>query len=140
MPLKCQKHNYFSEEQCTTCSAITKTNRQRIEAGEGGEDISKFWKENDMHPSPIPHALQNLTWAEKILIARAVSCTSVYKLEVNNLAYNRHVINMMQDIKSFAKVFPHLPKSLPVIKVRKRGKMGTHKDFLVRRNNILLAF
>ena len=43
---------------------------------------------------------------------------------------------MTQDITSFAKVLPHLPSNLPVIKVRRKGKMGTHKDFIVRLNCI----
>ena len=78
---------------------------KKIQNGEAGEDISKFWEQNGMHPSPIPPALQNLSWAEHMLIARAVPCTSVNKLEGNNLAYSGHVINMTQDITSLLKSF-----------------------------------
>ena len=73
MALKHQKNNYFSETQCTTCAALHKKNNEKIQNGEAGEDISKFWEQNDLHPSPIPPALQNLSWAEHMLIARAVA-------------------------------------------------------------------
>ena len=54
-------------------------------------------------------------------------------------AYSRHVINLSQNVASFANSLPRLPSELDVIVVRKEGATNTHHDFHVRRGVVLQA-
>ena len=58
---------------------------------------------NDMDPGIVPSELQDLTQIEELLIAAIVPMISVYRLPHGQYGYSSHVINLPQDVSSFAK-------------------------------------
>ena len=53
--------------------------------------------------------------------------------------YRGHVINLPQDLTTFATSLPRLPSELDVLLVRKEGVGNSHRDFRVRRSVVLRA-
>ena len=53
--------------------------------------------------------------------------------------YSGHVMNLPQDVGSFANTLPRLPSELDIIVVRKEGANESHRDFRVRRSVVLHA-
>ena len=64
---------------------------------------------------------------------------SLYRLPHGQYGYSGHVVNLPQDITSFATSLPRLPSQLDVIVVRKEGANQSHRDFRVRRSVVLRA-
>ncbi len=58
----------------------------------------------------------------------------LYRLPHGQYGYSGHVINLPQDVTSFASSLPRLPSELDLIVVRKEGASGSHRDFRVRRH------
>ena len=60
---------------------------------------------------------------------------SVYRLPHGQYGYSGHniIVNLPQDVASFAQSLPRLPSDLDVIIIRKEGANQTHRDFQVRR-------
>ena len=57
---------------------------------------------------------------------------SIYRLPLGQYGYTGHVINLPQDVVSFAHSFPRLPSELDVLVVRKDSEQS-HHDSRVRR-------
>ena len=57
---------------------------------------------------------------------------SIYRLPLGQYGYTGHVINLPQDVVSFAHSLPRLPSELDVLVVRKDSEQS-HRDFRVRR-------
>ena len=57
---------------------------------------------------------------------------SIYRLPHGQYGYSGHVINLPQDVVSFATSLPRLPSELDVLVVRKEDEQS-HRDFRVRR-------
>ena len=74
-----------------------------------------------------------------MLISAVLPIMSLYKLPHGQYAYSGHVINLPQDVASFANSLPRLPSELDVIIVRKEGASNSHRDFRVRRAVVLRA-
>ena len=74
-----------------------------------------------------------------MLISAVLPIMSLYRLPHGQYGYSGHVINLPQDIASFATSFPRLPSELDVIVVRKEGATQSHRDFRVRRSIVLRA-
>ena len=74
-----------------------------------------------------------------MLISAVLPIMSLYKLPYGQYAYSGHVINLPQDVASFANSLPRLPSELDVIIVRKEGAANSHRDFRVRRAVVLCA-
>ena len=87
----------------------------------------------------LPHTVQGLTQVEEMLISRVLPIMSVYRLPHGQYGYSGHVINLPQDVASFATSLPSLPSQLDVIVVRRDGAAGSHRDFRVRRSVVLSA-
>ena len=68
-----------------------------------------------------------------MLISAAMPIMSVYRLPQGQYGYSGHVVNLPQDVASFAQSLPRLPSELDVIVVRKEGANHSHRDFRVRR-------
>ena len=68
-----------------------------------------------------------------MLISAVMPIMSVYRLPQGQYGYSGHVVNLPQDVTSFAHTLPRLPSDLDVIIVRKEGANQTHHDFRVRR-------
>jgi hypothetical protein len=74
-----------------------------------------------------------------MLISAVLPIMSLYKLPHGQYAYSGHVINLPQDVATFANSLPRLPNELDVIIVRKEGAANSHRDFRVRRAIVLHA-
>ena len=83
--------------------------------------------------------LQGLTQVEEMLISAVMPIMSVYRLPQGQYGYSGHVVNLPQDVASFAQSLPRLPSQLDVIVVRKEGANQSHRDFRVRRAVVLRA-
>ena len=78
--------------------------------------------------------LQGLTQVEEMLISAVMPIMSIYRLPLGQYGYSGHVINLPQDVASFATSLPRLPSELDVVVVRKEGANQSHRDFRVRRS------
>ena len=74
-----------------------------------------------------------------MLISAVLPIMSLYRLPHGQYGYGGHVVNLPQDITSFATSLPRLPSELDVIVVRKQGANQSHRDFRVRRSVVLHA-
>ena len=74
-----------------------------------------------------------------MLVSAVMSIMSIYRLPHGQYGYSGHVINLPQDVASFATRLPCLPSELDVIVVRKEGAGQSHRDFHVRRSVVLRA-
>ena len=83
--------------------------------------------------------LQDLTQVEEMLISAVLPIMSIYRLPHEQYSYSGHVINLPQDVASFATSLPRLPSELDVVVVRKEGGVQSHRDFHVRRSVVLRA-
>lgn len=67
-----------------------------------------------------------------MLISAVMPIMSVYRLPQGQYGYTGHVINLPQDLASFAQKLPRIPSELDVIIMKKEGANQTHHDFHVR--------
>lgn len=74
-----------------------------------------------------------------MLLSAVLPIMTLYRLPHGQYGYSGHVINLPQDVASFANSLPRLPSELDVIVVRKEGAMQSHHDFRVRRSVVLHA-
>ena len=86
-----------------------------------------------------PTFSQGLTQVEEMLISGVLPIMSLYRLPHGQYAYSGHVINLPQDVASFANSLPRLPSELDIIVIRKEGAANSHRDFHVRRAVVLCA-
>ena len=84
-------------------------------------------------------SMQGLTQVEEMLISAVLPIMSLYRLPHGQYGYSGHVINLPQDVASFASSLPRLPSELDIIVVRKEGATQSHRDFRVRRSVVLRA-
>lgn len=69
-----------------------------------------------------------------MLICAVMPIMSIYHLPLGQYGYKGHVINLAQDVVSFALSLPRLPSELDVLVVRKNSEQS-HRDFRVRKSN-----
>ena len=74
-----------------------------------------------------------------MLISAILPILSLYTLPHGQYAYSGHVINLPQDVTSFANSLPRLSNKLDIIVVRKEGAADSHHNFRVRRAVVLRA-
>ncbi len=72
-----------------------------------------------------------------MLISRVLPIMSVYRLPHGQYGYRGHILNVPQDVTSFANTLPRSPAELDVMIVRREGSANSHKDFRVRRSVII---
>ena len=82
--------------------------------------------------------MQGLTQIEEMLISAVMPIMSIYRLPHGQYGYSGHVVNLPQDVLSFATSLPRLPSEIDVLVVKKE-KDQTHKDFRVRRHVVQQA-
>ena len=80
-----------------------------------------------------------MSQAEEMLISAVMPFMSIYRLPHGQYGYRGHVINLPQDITTFASSLPRLPAELDVIFVRKEGSQNSHRDFRVRKSVVQRA-
>jgi len=66
-----------------------------------------------------------------MLISAVMPIMSIYRLPIGQYGYSGHVVNLPQDVLSFATSLPRLPSEIDVLVVRKE-KDQAHQDFCVR--------
>ena len=81
--------------------------------------------------------MYGLSQVEEMLISAVICIMSIYRLCHGQYGYKGHVINLPQDITTFATSLPRLPKELDILTVRKNGSDSTHRDFRVRKAVVL---
>ena len=69
-----------------------------------------------------------------MLISEVLPIMSIYHLPQGQYGYHSHVINMPQDVITFASWLPRLPRNLDVLIVRKGTSDRQYRDFCVRRH------
>ena len=74
-----------------------------------------------------------------MLISAVIPIMTIYRLPHGQYGYRGHVINLPQDLTTFATSLPRLPKELDILNVRKEGSDCTHRDFRVRKSVVLGA-
>ena len=67
-----------------------------------------------------------------MLVSAIMPVMSIYRLPLGQYGYTGHVINLPQNVVSFAYSLPRLPSELDVLVVRKDSEQS-HRDFHVRR-------
>ena len=77
--------------------------------------------------------IQGLTQVEEMLVSSVMPIMSVYRLPLGQYGYMGHIINLPQDVVSFARSLPRVPTELDVLVVRKDNE-HSHRDFHVRRS------
>ena len=92
-----------------------------------------------MIPSSIPLELQNLTQIEEMLIARAPPIMRVHIRPGGQRGYSGHCINLPQNVEELASSLPRVPKELPLIILKVKGKEDTFRDVTVRREKVYKA-
>ena len=75
-----------------------------------------------MDPGSVPAELQGLTQTEEMLIARCCPIMRVLHLKGGQLGYGGHVVNVAQDITTFAATLPRLAADVPITIIRREGK------------------
>ena len=99
-----------------------------------------FSSDNNMDPGSVPAELQGLSQTEEMLIARCCPIMRVIHLKGGQLGYGGHVVNVAQDITTFAATLPRLAADVPIIIIRREGQEpGQHKDLHVRRVRVQRA-
>ena len=98
--------------------------------------IKLFSNENNMNPKHMPDPLTDLSMIEQQLICKISPCINVHMLKHGGIASSGHCVTFPQDINEPAQIFPRLPEEINIIKVRKRGRNDTSKDFRVRRYRV----
>ena len=90
-----------------------------------------------MYPGSVPAELQGLSQTEEMLIARSCPIMRVIHLKGGQLGYGGHVVNVAQDISTFAATLPRLAADVPIIILRREGQEpGQHNDLHVRPNQL----
>ena len=67
-----------------------------------------------------------------MLLSAVMPVMSIYRLPLGQYGYTGHIINLPQDVVSFAYSLPRLPSELDVLVVRKDNEQS-HRDFRVCR-------
>ena len=70
-----------------------------------------------------------------MLISAVMPIMSIYRLPHGQYGYSGHVVNLPQDVVSFATSLPRLPSELDILVIRKENDQS-HRDFSVRRSVI----
>ena len=79
--------------------------------------------------------IQGLTQVEEMLISAVMPIMTVCQLPYGQCGCRGHIINLPQDVYTFATRLPHHPASLDIIVViRRQCSTDSHQDLKVRRS------
>ena len=95
-----------------------------------------FSKENQMDPGVVPPELEGLTVVEQQLICKIAPAIQLHMLKHGGVAAKGHSVTFAQAIDQPAQIFPRLPQEIDIIKMRRRGRNDTSKEFKVRRYKV----
>ena len=135
----CQFHS------CNTCHEFFPSLKVSSSSGECSRcsrdkhQPKLYSHENYMNPGPMPAELQDFTQVEELLISAVMPMIILYRLPRGQLGYSGHIVNLPQDVSSFASSLPRLPSELDFVLVCREGAGGSHKDFRVHQSRVLGA-
>lgn len=130
--------------KCTTCLEkfpgmnMASRSAECVRCSKDRTTPKRYSAANNMDPGPVPSQLQNLTQVEEMLISAVLPIMTLYRLPQGQYGYSGHVVNLPQDISSFARTLPRHPQDLDVIVIRRESGQS-HRDFRVRRSVVLRA-
>ena len=127
----------FTLPSCTPPRAYTPS-RCSCQRCRKDNQCPKLFSDNNMDPGSVPAELKGLSQTEEMLIARCCPIMRVVHLKGGQLlGYGGHVVNVAQDITTFAATLPRLAADVPIIILRREGQdPGQHKDLHVRPNQL----
>ena len=107
-------------------------------------NVIPYWIGKDgIRYTTVPQVLQELTFAEKQLIALVTSHMNLIHLKNGTLGSTGHVVALEQDISSVATILPRLPKDVRIVKVLRKSQTKKQevfeKMFTVRKQVVLDA-
>ena len=130
----------FTLPSCTPPRAYTPSPCSCQRCKKDNQCPKLFSSDNNMDPGSVPAELQGLSQTEEMLIARCCPIMRVIHLKGGQLGYGGHVVNVAQDITTFAATLPRLAADVPIIIIRREGQEpGQHKDLHVRRVRVQRA-
>jgi hypothetical protein len=100
------------------------------------QPVKFFSTKNNMNPEKLPKELQGMSIVEQQLISKPSPCINVHMLKHGGVASSGHCVTFPQEINQPAQIFPRLPPEIEILKVRKKGRNDTSKDFRVRRHTV----
>ncbi|KAK3083478.1 hypothetical protein FSP39_023709 [Pinctada imbricata] len=89
-----------------------------------------------MDPGEMPDELKEMSVVEQQLICRLSPAIHVHMLGHVGIAANGHCVTFPQNVNEPAKILPKLPTDIDVLRVTRKGKNNTSKDFRCRRHKI----
>ncbi len=92
-------------------------------------NIKMFSNENNMNPGQVLVQLQNLSVVEQQLMCRLSPCINVHMLSHGGVGSSGHCVSFSQEVDEPAQIFPLLPEEINVIKMRKKRRNNTSKEF-----------
>ena len=133
----------YNFSTCTTCREkriqLKLTNGQCRRCSLDRATVKLYSPENIMDPGPVPIELQGLTMVEQQLISRISPTINLHLLKHGGMAARGHCATFPQAINQPAQILPKLPQHVEVIKLRRKGKNDTNKEFRVRRYTVQSA-
>ena len=97
-----------------------------------------FEKSNNLTPEPAPQCLKDLNQIELAAIALICPIIQIFT-RGSSKATRGHCLTVVQDVKSFAKKLPKLPRDLPFILLKNPRESVQDEFFKVRRSKIMTA-
>jgi hypothetical protein len=108
------------------------------------DKILPVWKDvNGNVQYNLPHQLQDLSEAEKLLISPYLVYVPLHHMAKGQIGCKGHVCCFQQDVASISNILPRLPSDVSLVRVVKKFKEDTgeisSKIFTVRRKKVIEA-
>ena len=101
--------------------------------------VKMFSVENKMDPGPVPNELKDLSITEQQLICRVSPAIHIHMLKHGGISSSGHCVTFPQQVNEPAQILPNLPSEINIIKVQKKGRNDSSKQFRVRRYQVQYA-
>lgn len=98
--------------------------------------IKIFSSDNNMDLKSVPYELQDLTIVEQQLLSRSSPAINIHMLKHGGIASSGHCVTFPQQINEPATVLPKLPSEINILKVKRKGKNDSSKEYRVRRYTV----
>jgi hypothetical protein len=95
------------DQRCVRCNVAW----QHSKPGQ----VLMWSQENDLHCTPVPPELQDLTPVEQSAIQRIFVIMKIYRLARGAIHLKGHCLGVLQDLQGFALRLPPAPSNLPMV-------------------------
>lgn len=96
---------------------------------------SMYLQENDLHPSPSPPELRDLTPIEQAAVSLISPCLTIFKKSATATASRGNAISFAQNVEDLAQNLPRIPSDLPVLVLRTKSQV-VDKYFKVNKKKV----